>query len=549
MTVRAALTWICVWIATVSAALFLRPLLPVDETRYLAVAWEMWRDNQFIVPHLAGEPYSHKPPLLFWSMHLGWAAFGVTDWWPRLVAPLYALAALLLTRAIGRRLWPDDRLAVAWSPAILAGLLYWTLFSTVTFFDMPLAVAALTGLLGILKAVRNADGRDSWHPARSGFLLMGVGIGIGILAKGPAILLHILPVALCAPLWASAVTGRRPVQGWRGWYGGVLMGLGLGVVIGLAWAVPAGVLGGEAYRDAIFWGQSAGRMVNSFAHARPWWWFAAILPAMVLPWTIWPGLWKAAWKAGRGALADGGVRLCLIWFAVAFLAFSLISGKQPHYLLPEFPALALLAARVLSGRAEATTTRFGLLPVAALLGLFGLAVIALPILPLGEDAAMEVSLTQPWWGLLIAAAAAGLAFLPPATVGGRVFALSLAAGVVVVAAHLVLHPLLSIRHDVTPAARHVAELEKQGYALAFFTNYHGQLDFAGRLTTKVHQIAMNSGDIEAFLAAYPKAKIIGYRRDDQPPETFEARFPYRGGALYVWDRALLAANPRALHID
>ena len=46
--------------------------MPVDETRYLAVAWDMWREGNFLVPHLNGEPYSHKPPLLFWLIHLAY---------------------------------------------------------------------------------------------------------------------------------------------------------------------------------------------------------------------------------------------------------------------------------------------------------------------------------------------------------------------------------------------------------------------------------------------------------------------------------------------
>ena len=64
-----ALLWTGLWIVMVATAIGFRPLLPVDETRYLAVAWEMWRDGNFLVPHLNGETYSHKPPLLFWLMH------------------------------------------------------------------------------------------------------------------------------------------------------------------------------------------------------------------------------------------------------------------------------------------------------------------------------------------------------------------------------------------------------------------------------------------------------------------------------------------------
>ena len=42
---------------------FLLPPLPIDETRYLAVAWEMHRTGEFLVPHLNGELYPQKPPL------------------------------------------------------------------------------------------------------------------------------------------------------------------------------------------------------------------------------------------------------------------------------------------------------------------------------------------------------------------------------------------------------------------------------------------------------------------------------------------------------
>ena len=54
---------VALWCAFMGAALALRPLLPIDETRYLTVAWEMWLDGSYLVPHLNGEIYTHKPPL------------------------------------------------------------------------------------------------------------------------------------------------------------------------------------------------------------------------------------------------------------------------------------------------------------------------------------------------------------------------------------------------------------------------------------------------------------------------------------------------------
>src|SRR5688500_14136832 len=111
------------WALLVAAALALRPILPVDETRYLSVAWEMWVRGDFLVPHLNGLPYSEKPPLLFWLFLLGWKVFGVNDWWPRLVPALFALANLLLTAALARRLWPARPRVARAAPWVLLGLL------------------------------------------------------------------------------------------------------------------------------------------------------------------------------------------------------------------------------------------------------------------------------------------------------------------------------------------------------------------------------------------------------------------------------------------
>jgi 4-amino-4-deoxy-L-arabinose transferase-like glycosyltransferase len=96
-----------IWAILIAVSLYSRPLLPIDETRYAAVAWEMWFRNDFLVPHLNGESYSHKPPLLFWLIALSWKLFGVNEMSLRLISPLFSLAALYLSGSIARVLWPD----------------------------------------------------------------------------------------------------------------------------------------------------------------------------------------------------------------------------------------------------------------------------------------------------------------------------------------------------------------------------------------------------------------------------------------------------------
>jgi len=323
----AALPWL--------AGLVARPIYPIDETRYLSVAWEMWLRQDLLVPHLNGAPYSDKPPLLFWLILLGWRVVGVAEWWARLVPVLSGLASAWLTARVARRLWPGRPEVGPLAAVILAGTIAWAAFTQAVLFDALLTATLLTALLGLLAA---AEGR------RWGFALLALGIGAGVLAKGPVTLMHLLPASLLAPWWGAP---RSRVA----WYAGVLAAVGGGAAIALAWAVPAARQGGPAYADAIFVRQTADRMVHAFAHRRPVWWYLPWFPALLLPWAAWP----AAWRAMRDALRldDRGVRFLAAWALPVFVGFSLVSGKQVHYLLPLLPAAALALARALDGRPAA----------------------------------------------------------------------------------------------------------------------------------------------------------------------------------------------------
>jgi len=523
--------WGVLWLIAVTVALGVRPLMPVDETRYLAIAWDMWLNGNYLVPHLNGAPYSHKPPLLFWLMTAGWHLFGVNEWSSRLVAPLFGLATMGLSWRLALALWPERQNAAAMTPLFLFGAVFWTLFTTLTMFDMMLAAFTVLALIGIVEAMRDGGWR--------GFALAGFAIGLGILAKGPAILLHILPVALAAPYWRGALTLSAPTEWWR-WYAGVFCALVLGIAIGLAWAVPAGISGGEDYREAIFWGQSAGRIVKSFAHSRAWWWYLVVFPVLVLPWLAWPPLWRAARRSVYRD--DAGLRLCLIWFSSAFVVFSVISGKQLHYLLPEFPALALAAARLLSDfRSEAR--KIDLLPPTMLVAALGIGIILLPyVAPVPKAFAWTEINTI--WGLLAVAAAVVVLFPPPTTTEAVIFRVAGMSLSVIIATHLAMAPFLAARYNLAPLARQLKVWEDGGIALANFGKYHGQYHFLGRLRKPISTIGLLDGDEAAFLKAFPNGLIIAHHRalpsiDARPMVTYT----FRRRTIAVWNAATLIRYP------
>ncbi len=488
-------------------ALLVRPLTPIDETRYVSVAWEIWLRDEYLVLYKNGETYSHKPPLLFWLYNLGWAVFGINEWWPRLVSPLFSLGGLLLTLSIARRLWPrepDSHRNAVW---ILSASLLWMVFSTMAMFDVMLAFFVLVGVRGLLIA---ADGA-----MKRGFAWLAFAIGMGVLAKGPVILLHLLPAAVLAPWWTGKFHGGL---NWKCWYGGILLAVLGGAAIALAWAIPAAIHGGEEYRNAIFWGQTANRMVDSFAHKRPIWWYLPLLPLLLFPWLVWPGLWGRIIATKREGL-DRGLRFCLAWMAPVFIFFSFISGKQIHYLVPLFPAFALFAGHLLAkGRAG------GLWLPALLSALVGGVMIYFAAVGLPDSLSVWGKL--PWWpglALLVAAAATIWAGKPE---GRRLQALAVLAASLFALVQLYIVPSAARSYDLHPMANVINKLQQQGIPVANLGRYHAQFQFAGRLEQPLAELS--SADLPAWLEKNPQGAVVGYvSRKQKLPESLFSQ-PYRG---------------------
>lgn len=504
-------------------ALLVRPLTPIDETRYVGVAWEMWLRKDPLVLYLNGEPYSHKPPLLFWLYNLGWAVFGVNEWWPRLLSPLFALGSLALTASIARRLWPDDPGAKKNALLILASTFLWMVFATAAMFDALLAFFVLLGLRGVLVAAEESMLR--------GFAALAPAIGLGVLAKGPVVLLHVLPAALLVFWWG------RPRRGARRWYGGLLLAVLGGAAIALAWAIPAAIHGGEEYRRAIFWGQTAHRVVDSFAHKRPLWWYLPLLPVLLFPWLWWPHLLRRLVPRGPQR-QDAGLRFCLAWALPVFTAFSLISGKQVHYLVPILPAFALYAGRVVStsgpqGGAWLPVAMAGVAGVAMLYFAFhGIPAFwvegnALPLWPGGVLVLLAAGLLGPLHGIgtpLAKTALAGLATLAL----GQVW----------------LFQAVGPRYDVHPIAAAVRRAQDAGAPVCHLGSYHGQFHFAGRLTKPLEIV--ETGRLAAWLDRHPDGVVVGYlKAPEKRPAALFAQ-PYLEKTVVLLDaqqaRVLLAAG-------
>jgi 4-amino-4-deoxy-L-arabinose transferase-like glycosyltransferase len=515
-------TWLPLWLVAALIAMFQHGPMPMYSTRTLSVAWEMWIHHSLLVPYLNGLPYSDKPPLLLWLIQLGWAVAGVGDVWPRLLEVGLGLLQLVLAWRLARRLFPDC-VAIAHGTAwILLALTYGFLFGLQVMYEVLLADCVLAALLCLAPA---AHGQT---PRLRGFALA---LCLGLLTKGPVMLLHAVLPWLLGPLWSGHARQHA-----RRWYvrGGAACVAAGGVL--LAWALLAAWSGGEAYRQKLLVHQTAGRVVDAFAHAQPFWWYLPLLPVLVFPFTLWPRAW-AALRTWRHPL-DPGMRFLFAWLGPVLLAFSVVSGKQAYYLLPEFAGFAMLIAASLaklSTRSMIDSRWLSPWPLSLLFAVVGGVLIAMRWLVAHGHVTNPMftplaSHSQPFGVLYLL-----LALVLAVPRRGELHRVAIASLFAVVAANGLFSMTLWPAYDFTPVARLLARSQQQGRAVANLESNDGQYTFLGRLTQPVTQLH-GARELKDWAEQHPDGLVIIYpRRLSDADRTFAVYTQrFRGISLAVW---------------
>ncbi len=323
-------TWLLalgVMVVAAAASVPFRHLWEPDEPRYCQSAREMIASGDWILPHLNGQPYGHKPPLFMWLVAagrlagLGWTAAGVL---PSLL-PFLTLVLVMprMARDMGLAR-PTGELAGAFLAASLLAAV------------MALAARMDTLFAVLLTLALWLTGRLLWPGGgvkRRDHLLLWIVLALATLTKGPvALVLFAFTVAITAlvatprPRLAPLLRGPGPA---------------VALLLLLAWVAAAGLRGGPDFLHEILIRQSTGRTVDSFAHKRPFYYHLMTYPVTGLPFAF-VSLF-AAFLALRRRSSHPTILLAAAMVAVLGF-FSVISGKLVVYLLPLFPAAALLAA-------------------------------------------------------------------------------------------------------------------------------------------------------------------------------------------------------------
>lgn len=361
-----------------------RKLIKPDEGRYAELSREMAVSGDWVTPRLNAIKYFEKPPLHYWAGAMAFTLFGQHDWTARLWSALTGLLGVALAWYAGRRWFGAD--AGVYAALVLASSLIYTVMAHLNTLDMGLTLFLFLSLCAFVLAHRDeATTRDNlvwmhvaWAAMAAAVLTKGL---IGIVIPGATLVLYTLI--------------QRDWRLWRRLH--LITGLLLFLLLAAPWFVLVSKRNPE-FAWFFFVHEHLLRYTTKI-HQRdePWHYFIPLLIAGGLPWTV--PMFDAAWRSWRADAARFQVRrFLLIWCIFVFLFFSASGSKLPSYILPLFPALALLTGwrlTFISGR----TLAWQLAPM-AVLAVGGLA--ALPFIETSGDTPVAlIAAFKPW----IAAAA------------------------------------------------------------------------------------------------------------------------------------------------
>jgi len=323
-----------------------RRLVHPDEGRYAEIPREMAVSGDWVTPRLNGIKYFEKPALQYWITAAAYRAFGVQQWTARLWPASAGFLGVLFIGYVGLRLGgPRQGL---YSAAVLGSCLWYVGNAHLLTLDTGLTFWMALGLGSLFIAQRDvATPREQ----RNWMLAAWAALALAVLSKG------LIGVVLPG---AALVLYTLLTRDWALWRRLHLLG---GTVVLLAIAAPWFVLVSSRnpeFFDFFFIHEHFTRfLTNEARRVEPWWFFVPMFIAGILPWLLvfaWTA--KRSWTAAP--IARNGFcwpRFALVWAAFVFVFFSASGSKLPSYILPLFPALALVIGWQLATMSDALLWR------------------------------------------------------------------------------------------------------------------------------------------------------------------------------------------------
>jgi len=324
---------VVVWFGTLEY----RKLVKPDEGRYAEIPREMVASGDWVTPRLNDLKYFEKPPLQYWATAVAYTLFGEHQWSSRLWAGLTGFAGIMLVWFAGARLFGRD--AGLYSALLLGSSMLYVLIGHINTLDMGVTFFITLGIAGFMlgqQAGADARTRRNW------MWLAWIAMALAVLSKG--LMGLVLPGAA---LFIYAVL-QRDWTLWKRMHWG--MGLLLFLLVAAPWFYLVMKANPEFFQKFFIYEHYTRFTTKQLGRYQPWYYFVPILLTGMLPWTVMMfdtllRTWKGSAHVGR---AFNPERFLMVWVVFIYVFFTVSGSKLPSYLLPMFPALALLMGKQLA---------------------------------------------------------------------------------------------------------------------------------------------------------------------------------------------------------
>lgn len=318
-----------------------------DEPRFAAVSEELRSMEHgtmgLVVLHLNGEPYSQKPPLYYWVAALfGMLPGRVTELAARLPSALAGIGCIWLTAQFASALTRKP-LAGIISGAVLLTVFRFAHFARRAQLDVILSFFVLLAVFALFRLRDAKPDREPKFHREPWFYALHIALALAVLTKGPV---GLLPI----PAFALYLAWQGDLKIFPGIFPGWSFVISIGP--GLIWMALAVALAPPGFFDEAVIENLFGRFFSGTAHVRSFFYFFVHFPLEFLPWSLlWPVVATWAWRVtarGPASTERDGSRLLLAWIGLCFAFFSFSAGKRGLYLLPVYPAVAILCGLALN---------------------------------------------------------------------------------------------------------------------------------------------------------------------------------------------------------
>jgi 4-amino-4-deoxy-L-arabinose transferase-like glycosyltransferase len=321
------------------------PFIDPSDGWYAEVAREMVEAGNFLTPHLNYQPWFEKPILIYWLIAACYKTFGVSEFAARLPSALSAVALvpvcyIFAVQYIQRRAALIAAIALTACPLTMV-------IGHMCLTDLPLTLFLTVSIASFFYALTK---KASWQ-----ILLAAYGaLSLAILLKGP-LGLFLVGVNVGAFLLLSSPSAKAFWQSLlklKPIYGIIFTAL-----VSVPWYVVEAYVTKGAFVEEFFFKQNFQRATGSLDHRLPFWFYIPVVIGGFFPWSFFtlsllPQLINKFLRKQLSKEESQFVLFLGIWFTTIFVFFSVVPSKLPTYVLPAFPALAILTALMLNNLFE-----------------------------------------------------------------------------------------------------------------------------------------------------------------------------------------------------